>query len=354
MDIAEQLQQQLIDATRSNRGLQIIGNDTKSFYGRKIDESTTDSLAITEHRGITDYQPTELTLTARAGSSLAEIIQSLAEQKQMLAFEPPTFEGKASLGGCIATALAGPRRPWAGSVRDALTGVRVLTGDGRDVRFGGSVMKNVAGYDLFRPMAGALGTLGVMLDITLRVIPAPEAEQSFSMQIESTEMQELMHDWRLASMPLSALSYTENTLRVRLSGSAGLLDASISRLPVEMTELSAEYWQELNEHRLSFFVGSDPLYRLVLPVDADCGTMQGETLIDWAGALCWLKSSSSFSEVRDAAKAAGGTATIYRNSHDEDEVFMPLPDPLLDLHKRIKQVMDPAGILNPGKLYSEL
>lgn len=354
MDISQKLQQQVIDATQSRQALQIIGNNSKEFYGCAIDIENTLPLNIAEHSGVIDYQPSELTITARAGTPIIEIIELLAKHGQMLAFEPPTFDGKASLGGCIATALAGPRRPWAGSVRDYVIGVRVLSGDGRDVRFGGKVMKNVAGYDLFRPMAGALGTLGVMLDVTLKLLPKPEHELSFSMETGTTEMRSLLHDWCYASMPLSASNYYNNMFSIRLSGSAAAIEDATGKLPNVMQEISPDYWHNLNEHKLPFFDGPAPLYRLLVPGNAPCDKLGDESLIDWAGALRWIKSRSSFKEIQSLAATLGGTASVYRNGYRDEDVFMPLSEPLFALHKRIKDVMDPAGILNPGRLYREL
>ena len=354
MDISSQLQQQIINAAQTRQALQIIGNNSKAFYGCITDDDSATPLFVSEHSGIIDYQPSELTITARAGTALKEIIELLAEHRQMLAFEPPTFDGKASLGGCIATAMAGPRRPWTGSVRDYLIGMRLLTGDGKDIRVGGKVMKNVAGYDLFRPMAGALGTLGIMLDITLKLLPLPEAEASFSMKLEPAAMQGILRDRRHASMPISAASYNDGTLNIRLSGSAASIDDAINKLPTDAQEISAGYWQKLNEHKLSFFDDPAPLYRMVVPGNAPCDFIAGETLIDWAGALRWIKTSAAFSEVQNHAAALGGTASVYRNGHKNEDVFSHMPDPLFALHERIKGIMDPVGILNPGRLYRAL
>lgn len=353
MDIAEQLQQQIINASNERQALVITGNNTKAFYGCLIDKKSS-PLHVSGHSGIIDYQPSELTITARAGTPLIEIIEQLAKHGQMLPFEPPTFNDKASLGGCIATALAGPRRPWTGSVRDYVIGMRILTGDGKDIRVGGKVMKNVAGYDLFRPMAGALGTLGVMLDITLKLLPQPEHEISFSMQTDTAMMQAMLHDWRRASMPLSAASYHDGCFNIRLSGSAAAIEAAISKLPSAMQEGSNDYWHKLNEQQLPFFDGPSPLYRLFVPANAPYDTLPGENRIDWAGSLRWLKTSATFNDVQKQAAALGGTASVYRNGDRDEDVFAPLADPLFALHKRIKKVMDPTGILNPGRFYRDL
>jgi glycolate oxidase FAD binding subunit len=357
MDISEKLQKQIIDAVRDNQALQIIGNNTKAFYGRKDNdqsETRTLPLHVAEHSGILDYQPTELTVTARAGTPLSEIIGVLAEHQQMLPFEPPVFDGRATLGGCVASAMAGPRRPWTGAVRDYLIGTRILTGEGKEIRLGGKVMKNVAGYDLFRPMAGALGTLGLMLDITLKLLPLPEQEVSYCMDTDADSMQQILRDLRRRSMPVSGASYHNEQFLLRLSGSISSIDDATNYLPAEMKETGMDYWQELNEHRLSFFDDKRPLYRLVVPAASPYETISGECSTDWGGALRWIKTSLQFDEVQQQTGELGGTASIYRNATVGEEVFSPLAAQLLDLHKRIKKVMDPAGILNPGRLYRDL
>lgn len=357
MDISEKLQKQIIDAVHDNQALQIIGNNTKAFYGRKhIDQSETRTLPlhVAEHSGILDYQPTELTVTARAGTPLSEIIGTLAEHQQMLPFEPPVFDGRATLGGCVASAMAGPRRPWTGAVRDYLIGTRILTGEGKEIRLGGKVMKNVAGYDLFRPMAGALGTLGLMLDITVKLLPLPEQEVSYCMDTDTDSMQQILRDLRHRSMPVSGASYHNEQFLLRLSGSISSIDDATNYLPAEMKQTGMGYWQELNEHRLSFFDDNHPLYRLVVPAVSPFETISGECIADWGGALRWIKTSLQFDEVQQQTGELGGTASIYRNATVGEEVFSPLPAQLLDLHKRIKKVMDPAGILNPGRLYRDL
>ncbi len=354
MDISKNLQQKISDAAKNAQSLQIIGNNSKAFYGCDISNTDAIPLHVADHNGILDYQPGELTITARAGTPIKDIIDLLAEHGQMLPFEPPCFNNRATLGGCIATALAGPRRPWTGAVRDYVIGTRILTGIGKEIRLGGKVMKNVAGYDLFRPMAGALGTLGLMLDITVKLLPLPEHEISFTILSDNKDMHRILHDWRNCSLPLSAASFYQGQLSIRLSGSASSIDDAMSKLPSSRKETSNDYWQKLNEQQLSFFDDDSPIYRLVVPANAAYDTFDGECLADWGGALRWIKSSLSFDEVQKHAAELGGTASVYRNSKQDEDVFSPLADGLFELHKRIKKVMDPAGILNPGRLYLNL
>jgi glycolate oxidase FAD binding subunit len=355
MDISIQLQKQLIDATKQRQTLHIIGNNSKAFYGCSSgNEDKASPLHVTDHNGIIDYQPAELTITARTGTLLRDIINLLEEHQQMLPFEPPTFNDNATLGGCIATALAGPRRPWTGPVRDYVIGAHILTGDGRDIRLGSKVMKNVAGYDLFRPMAGALGTLGLILDVTLKLLPRPEQEITLCMMTDTRNMQKLLHKWRRHSMPLSAASFFQGQLFIRLSGAASSIDDAMNKLPSEMKRSANDHWHKLNEQQLGFFDSGSPLYRLVVPAGVPYDTFNGEYLADWGGALRWIKTSLSFGEIQKHAAGLGGTASVYRNGKQSEDVFSPLPDGLFELHKRIKKVMDPAGILNPGRLYRNL
>ena len=215
-------------------------------------------------------------------------------------------------------------------------------------------MKIVAGYDLFRPMAGALGTLGLMLDITLKLVPLPEREVCYYMLTDTNNMTQILRDLRSRSMPVSGASYHQGQFLLRLSGSMSSIDDATNYLPAEMKETDIVYWQDLNEHRLSFFDDSSPLYRLVVPANAPYDTISGECIVDWGGALRWIKTPLQFGELQQHAGDLGGSASIYRNGTHGEEVFSPLPDQLLDLHTRIKKVMDPAGILNPGRLYRDL
>jgi glycolate oxidase FAD binding subunit len=354
MDISKQLHQIIVDACHDQQPLRITGNNTRAFYGCDTSHINTTDLHIADHNGILDYQPSELTITARAGTPVKEIIDVLAEHNQMLAFEPPGFDNRATFGGCIATALAGPRRPWTGSVRDYVIGSRILTGDAKEIRLGGKVMKNVAGYDLFRPMAGALGTLGVMLDITVKLLPLPEQEVSFIIPSDYEDVHPLLQQWRHSSLPLSAASFYQGQLSIRLSGSVSAIDDAMNKLPANRKEIANDYWLALNEQQLDFFDDDSPLYRLIVPANAVYDIFSGECLADWGGALRWVKTPLSFDQVQRHAAELGGSATLYRHGKKDEEVFCPLPGGLFELHKRIKKVMDPAALLNPGRLYRNL
>jgi glycolate oxidase FAD binding subunit len=351
MDRSADLQEQLVAAVTSKTPLNVTGGNSKAFYGRR---PSGDVLDAKDNTGIIDYQPGELTLTARGGTPLTEIHAALEENGQMLPFEPPAYTAHATLAGAIACGLAGPRRPWTGAVRDYLLGVRILTGTGKDLRIGSPVMKNVAGYDLFRPMAGAMGTLGVLLEIILKVLPAPLAEQTLAIRCSRTEAAGWLTDWQRASLPLSAACHVADTLTIRLSGPEPAIVAGRNRLGREYQHVENDFWHQLNEQRLPFFAHHAPLYRINVPAMACLPEQAGQWLVEQAGQQRWLFSDLPLEEVQAMAAAVGGHACVFRNGDRDADVFHPLPDALMTLHRRIRQVLDPHRILNPGRLYREL
>jgi len=338
-------------ATARGTALHIRGGGTKDFYGRQINGQALD---VGKHRGILAHEPTELVITARAGTPLSEIEATLAEKNQMLGFEPPRFGESATLGGTIACGFSGPRRPWSGSARDFVLGAKILNGHGEILRFGGQVMKNVAGFDVSRLMVGALGTLGVLLDISLKVLPRPEAEQTLAFALPPDRAIAAMNEWSRQPLPLSAAAHVGDTLYIRISGASSALRAARARLGGELVEKGDELWRELNEQQRQFFAGDTPLWRLSVPPATAHLNLPGKWLIDWGGAQRWLKSDTAAADIRRAVESAGGHATLFRGGDRNAEVFHPLPQPLAALHRRLKQSFDPAGILNPGRLYAGL
>lgn len=363
-DISAELAETVREAAAHTTALAIVGGGTKAFYGHETDGRPLD---IGGHRGILSYEPTELVVTARAGTPLAEIEAALAEQNQMLGFEPPHFsvaasegsrpsprESGATLGGTIACGLSGPRRPWAGSARDFVLGTKILNGQGEILRFGGQVMKNVAGFDVSRLMAGALGTLGVLLEISLKVIPRPEQELTLSFEMPAGPAIEAMNAWSARPLPLSAACHLGDTLYIRMSGARTALRAAHARLGGASVEAAEALWQELREHRRPFFDGDVPLWRLSVPPATPPLSLPGKWLTDWGGAQRWLKSDAPAADIRQAAATAGGHALLFRGGDRASGVFQPLPPALHALHRRLKQAFDPQRILNPGRLYSDL
>lgn len=344
-DIEQTLQEAVRAAFAAGSPLAICGSGTKRFY---TGTATGAPLDVTGHRGIVSYEPTELVITARAGTPLAEIEAALAEKKQVLGFEPPHFGPTATLGGTIACNLSGPRRPYAGSARDFVLGTRIINGKGEVLKFGGQVMKNVAGFDVSRLMTGSRGTLGVLLEISLKVLPKPAQEITLTFKMGADEAIRRMNTWAGQPLPLSAAAHNGDTLYTRLSGSEAGVRAARTKLGGELLEKSATFWEELREHQQSYFKTDTPLWRLSVPPAAAPINLPGQWLLDWGGAQRWLLTDTSAANIHRMAESVGGTATLFRTSQASATRNAELPVPVRILNKNIKQSMDPAGILNPG------
>jgi glycolate oxidase FAD binding subunit len=394
-------------AQTSGTPLVIQGGGSKTFYGNG-DEG--EVLATRTLTGVVDYQPKELVLTARAGTPLAEIETLLAEQGQMLAFEPPHFgehplmehlatrlspqagkslvipnpdeatrqstkpasgqvarylpqagEGAnaepkpvcATLGGSIATGLSGPRRPYAGAARDFVLGVRIIDGSGQPLRFGGQVIKNVAGYDVSRLMVGALGTLGLITEVSLKMLPKPAAETTLQFELNEATSIEKMNLWAGQPLPLSATSWHAGLLTVRLSGAASAVMAARAKLGGEAVKDAATFWQRLRDQATPFF-DKRPLWRLAVKPTTPPLNLGDAQWIEWGGAVRWLASDLPAAALREAAHRSSGHATLFRGDAPPGGAFAPLTPALLQLHHNLKQRFDPMGILNRGRLYPDL
>ncbi|WP_166364985.1 glycolate oxidase subunit GlcE [Pseudomonas akapageensis] len=345
-DASTELLAQVEQALHDKAALRIQGGNSKAHLGRPVQGQLLDTRA---HRGIVSYDPTELVLTARAGTPLAEINAALEAAGQMLPCEPPHGEDGATLGGMVAAGLSGPRRPWAGSVRDYVLGTRVITGHGKHLRFGGEVMKNVAGYDLSRLLTGSFGCLGLLTEVSLKVLPKPRHCLSITLEMNAEQALRKLAEWGQQPIPISAASHDGQHLHLRLEGGEGSVCAAHDRLGGE--RFDSCYWNDLNAQRLAFFQDERPLWRLSLPNNTGVLALPGAQLIDWAGAQRWLKSSAEADAIRAIAAQAGGHATCYGNC---DSPFQPLPAPLLRYHRQLKTQLDPQGIFNPGRMYAEL
>jgi glycolate oxidase FAD binding subunit len=350
-DIVDQLAATIREAAAHDRWLCIRGGGTKDFYGC---EPHGQKVNTGDYRGIVSYEPTELVITARAGTPLTEVEAALREKGQMLAFEPPHFGPDATLGGCVAAGLSGPRRAYAGAVRDFVLGVRLIDGKGDDLRFGGQVMKNVAGYDVSRLVCGSLGTLGLLLEVSLKVLPRPAVEATLHLKCGGDEAITLMNEWAGKPLPITATAYHDGDLGVRLSGSRAGVDAAVKKLggsPVDPAQ-AERFWTGIKEHTDPFFIAGGTLWRLSVKPTTPPLNLPGAHLIEWSGALRWLRSDADAKTVRDAAARAGGHATLFRGG-DRRSVFQPLAPALMKLHRNLKKAFDPAGILNPGRLYPD-
>ena len=348
VDDSAALLEQVNQALQGATSLRIQGSNSKAFLGRITAGEVLDTRA---HRGIVSYDPTELVITARCGTPLAELAEVLAAAQQMLPCEPPSFGEGATVGGMLACGLSGPRRPWSGSVRDFVLGTRVITGLGKHLRFGGEVMKNVAGYDLSRLMAGSYGALGVVTEVSLKVLPRPRQCLSISLELDAERALDRLSEWGQQPLPISAACHDGTRLHLRLEGGEGSVAAARDRLGGEL--LDGGYWADLNEHRLSFFDEGQPLWRLSVPHHTPRLSLPGRQLLDWGGAQRWLKSDAEAGFIRQVVSEVGGHVTCY--SHGLiDSPFQPLPAALMRYQRNLKQQLDPQGIFNPGRLYAEL
>lgn len=358
--VIDQYQKIICTAAENRTSLRIHGGNTKEFYGNAMPLEYTASVDATVYCGIVDYDPAELVVTARVGTRLSELEAVLEQQGQMLAFEPPYFGMLATLGGCVATGLSGPRRANAGSVRDFVLGVRMLNGKGEDLHFGGRVMKNVAGYDVSRLMVGALGTLGLLLEVSIKVLPKPVAEMTFCMSIDEKAAIDKMNRWAGQSLPISATCYRNNKLFFRISGAESAVKAT--RLKLGGEELQKEegilFWRSIREQTDRFFQmdKNKSLWRLSIASNAAPLSVLSNQLIEWNGSLRWLVSDSEDDNqlIRRVAENAGGHATLFRGHSVSNSVFHPLTPAILKIHRALKEKFDPAGILNPGRFYPEL
>ena len=442
------LSEQIRTAYANGTPLSIQGGGSKRFYGNAVTGDILDTRVLS---GIVEYQPKELVMTARAGTPLTEIEAALAAEQQMLAFEPPHFgerplpnpdktpshstdetpshstrlskndnqvagykpasgqvagyrplagEGAnaepkpiyATLGGCIAAGLSGPRRPYTGAVRDYVLGVRIIDGTGQALRFGGQVIKNVAGYDVSRLMVGALGTLGLITEVSLKVLPRPAAEISLQFEMDEAAALTAMNRWAGQALPLSATSWHAGLLHMRLSGAESAVKAAHVRLGGEVLHDAASFWQRLREHRTPFF-DKRPLWRLAVKSTAAPLELTDAQWLEWGGAVRWLAlpaiSELEVARLRELAGKAGGHATLFRHhplpnpdgttSHSTklaseqvagypphagegasetpkpiQGVFTPLPPASYRIHQQLKQRFDPRGIFNRGRLYPHL
>ena len=353
MGMAEQFSAQIKQAAADQTPLRIQGSASKAFYGRAGAENHP-LLSVADYSGIVNYEPTELTITAKAGTPLSELEQTLAEHGQMLAFEPPHFGSGATLGGTIACGLSGPRRPYAGSVRDFVLGVKMINGQGEILNFGGQVMKNVAGYDVSRLLTGSLGTLGVILEVSLKILPLPAQEITLNQTCNEQQAITRFNEWAGKPYPISAAVYYDGMLYLRLSGAASAVESAHAQLGGDLVKDGAAFWAKLREHELSFFADEQlALWRMSIPPATGPLRLPGSTLLDWGGAQRWLRTEISAEALFAAAKGLGGHACLFRGGERQGEVFQPLNPVLKHFHQQLKLSFDPQGIFNPGRMYSD-
>ena len=345
----ERIQETIREAAARRAPLRLRGGGTKDFYGNALAGEVLDTRA---HAGIVAYEPTELVVTARGGTRLAELEAALEEHGQCLPFEPPHFGADATVGGCVAAGLSGPRRAAAGAVRDFVLGAKVVDGRGRALSFGGQVMKNVAGYDVSRLLAGSLGTLGFIAAVSLKVLPRAAAQQTLRLEIGEAAAIEALNAWAGKPLPITASAWHAGALWLRLEGRGAAIEPAAKQIGGERVESAqgAALWKSVREQSHEFFAGPEPLWRLALPSRTAALNLPGAGLLEWGAGLRWLKSACEPQLVREAAARAGGHATLFRSLRKTADTFAPLSPALLRVHRELKQAFDPSGILNPGRL----
>jgi glycolate oxidase FAD binding subunit len=363
----KELVDRVAQARSRRQPLVIRGGGTKAFYGESVEGEPLDMKPLA---GIASHEPTELVITARAGTPLAEVEAALAEHGQVLAFEPPRFAGGdtesdpggGTVGGMVAAGLSGPARWSAGSLRDHLLGAVVLNGRGELLRFGGQVMKNVAGYDVARAMAGSLGVLGAICEVSLKVLPRPPATATLRWELSEAQALQTINAWAGQPLPLQASAWWDGMLVVRLAGAGAAVASACRQLGGEAIapELAEGFWQGLRDHTDEFFVGAAraveagaALWRLAVPPTTPPLNLSGEQLVEWGGGQRWLCTSTPAAIVRQAAVQAGGHATLFRAMDRSAGVFTPLAAPLARIQRELQRAFDPEQIFNRGRLSRE-
>lgn len=361
MDLAlTDLVERVRSAAATQAPLRIRGAGSKDFYGGSL---RGDLLDVSGLAGISSYEPTELVVTARTGTPLAELEAALAERGQCLAFEPPRFGGGGTVGGMVAAGLSGPPRASAGAVRDYLLGATLLNGRAEVLSFGGQVMKNVAGYDVSRLLAGSMGTLGVILEVSLKVLPMAPATATLRFELPQAEALQHLHTLAARPLPLNASAWWDGTLVLRLRGAHAAVQAAMQELGGELIDpvFASQFWNGLRDHSDEFFQkargavdAGAALWRLSLPQTAPPLPVSGELLVEWGGAQRWLCTTAPAAGVREAAARLGGHATLFYAANKAAGAFAPLSAPLDRIHRELKKAFDPAGIFNRGRLYADL
>lgn len=352
-DITQQLQEQIATAIAEKKPLDIIGGNSKAFYGRP---SKNDPLHLRPHTGIVNYEPTELVMTARAGTSLEEIEAELSKSNQMLPFEPPHYGPNATIGGTIACNLSGPRRAYAGAARDYVLGTKVINGKAEVLHFGGEVMKNVAGYDVSRLMVGAMGTLGALLEVSFKVLPRFSSEITLVQDINASDAITKMSEWAGKPNPLSATAHIDGKLYVRLSGADSALQAARQRIGGELLPEAETFWLKLREHQLPTFNNTQTVWRISVPQTIEPLKLDGEQIIEWGGGLRWLIGDENANQIRESAIEVGGHATLFKggDQNKDQDIFQPLEQGLEKLHRNLKHAFDPHSIFNPDRMFKNL
>lgn len=347
----KQLLEQVSDAVSASTPLSIVGGNSKCDVGR---EQIGEPILVSEYTGVVDYQPTELVVTVRAGTTLLELKEILAYENQMLACDPPEFDGTATVGGALACAQSGPSRPWNGSIRDQVLGVRLINGNAEHLCFGGQVMKNVAGYDVARLQAGAMGAFGLLTEVSLKVLPRPESSKTVRRPLDADAAIRIMTEVGMTPLPLTGASWYDGELYLRVTGQSNVVDTIVAELEGEVLTDDDTFWTALREQRLPFFDEAGELWRFSVRANSTHSKPDSDWLIDWGGAQRWLLGTCQRAELERIAASAGGEVSQVRGGDRAAEVFPAVPAAHRAMLQRLKLAFDPGAIFNRGRLYSWL
>ena len=350
-DITQKLCESIRHANENCKPLKICGHNSKAFYGPT---GNGEPVSSTELAGIIEYEPSELYITARSGTLLTDLEETLTREKQMLPFEPPHYGKQATVGGTVACGLSGPRRPYAFAMRDCILGIRLINGLGEHLKFGGQVVKNVAGYDVSRLMCGAMGTLGMITEVSLKTIPKPETEITLTFECSMSQALATMHKNMQSDLPVSATYFENGVLYIRFAGIEKVVHQLESRLGGERLKNCTEFWRSVREHERDFFKSNKALWRCIMPVNSKPLAINGESVMEWNGGMRWFTSDDKVDSIIQASKAAGGHATLFRCTSPIGHRFTEPVAALKKLHLNLKQAFDPNNILNPGRMYTWL
>ncbi len=360
-DLSDDLLAQISDTVKQKAPLVITGGGSKTFYGNKVEGET---ISTAGHTGIIEYQPSELVVTVRSGTLLSELEAELKVNNQMLAFEPPQHSDNTTIGGVIACGLSGPRRAACGSARDFVLGTTIINGRAEKLKFGGQVMKNVAGYDASRLMVGAQGTLGILLDISLKVLPLNETEISLKLNIELNTVNKKIQQWIKQGLPVTATCFLENTLYIRLGSTHSAVKQSLNIINKDFNteEINNNFWLSIKNQTHDFFTRSENLWRCSHQTNTVFYEAEKKQLLEWNGALRWIHANKNLHATAEKHNGHAQRYPLTNNMIDNianndptiKNIFQPLQPAALKIHRRLKQAFDPENILNSGRLYTSL
>ena len=351
-DHTQTIQQQVAQALAEKRALSIHGSGSHDFMLPTFRES--EVINMSQHQGIIDYQPSELTVKARAGTTLQQLQQVLAEGQQRLPTDIPHYSDSSTIGGALAIGHSGSGRPFLGALRDHTLGAGMINGQGQLLNCGGQVMKNVAGYDVSRLLAGSRGTLGPILDVTFKVLPIPEMQHSLLFEMAENQAIESMNRLAGRSLPITAAVFVDNQLVLRLEGTSAGVAQARETLGGETLSEGETFWQLIQNQRHTFFSDTQPLWRIVVPSATPRLELENEhkSLIDWCGGLRWIHSEEITQSDFIHVSNVGGYIEQHRGSHPT--VPASLMNPLQkQMHRKIKQAFDPDNRFNPALSHFE-